>query len=294
MTSALKKLRCFIFSDIHKNARSSRFEEVEARLHEEIAKSDIVVLNGDIIEMFYPRHLVLLKLPIEAYIEAAKEGADWIESLLKLYPDKKFMYLEGNHENCDLFRAHIYKLRDENSNLIWGRTHMSIGDGNFFHGDNEVRNTDVEKRERGQLKDIVSGRLHEGLNITAERAAMWAMRIINGDGKIVDRMYNFIQKVNPERLEKAKHMFFGHTHLPFLNFFRHGKFWHNTGSASMFGKDNFLTFDLVVPEGCEYETTDKRVFYPEAQIANVRHVDMGGKYSDLAAQERAVVTRMIR
>jgi UDP-2,3-diacylglucosamine hydrolase len=276
----MKTFRCFVFSDLHINARGSRVAEIALRLIEEIENADIIQLNGDIIEMFYPEHLNQHKRVFNAYTAAAKDGANWLKSIIEKYPEKQFLYLEGNHENCDIFRENIYALREQFPNLTWGRTYMQIGNGHFFHGDNETRNTEVEKRERGQVKDIISGKLWERMNITAELPVMGLMRKWNTDKKVIKKIYNFLQKLHPERLEKSDHIFFGHTHLPFLAMQRHEMMWHNTGSATKFGKDNFLTFDLNVPGDCAFNTDDKRVFYPDAKIENVKRVDMGGRFSE--------------
>lgn len=294
----MQKFDCFVFSDLHINSRGSRYDEIAPRLMEEIAKSDIIVLNGDVVEMFYPKHLKQERRVYNAYIEASSDAGKWLKDLTEAYPSKQFFYLEGNHENCDKFREQIYKLRKSppfgESNLIWGRSYMQIGNGDFFHGDNEMRNKDFTKRERGQLEDIISGNLHESINHSMEMPVMWAMRVINSDNKVVNKIHKFIKNVSPERLENSEHMFFGHTHLPILAMEKFGRQWHNTGSATEYGADNFLRFELSVPEECEFRTENKRVFYPGATIENVRRVDMGGKFSTALDNKNVAETSMTR
>jgi hypothetical protein len=80
--------------------------------------------------------------------------------------------------------------------------------------------------------------------------------------------------------------------LPFFDIFKHCLHWFNLGSAAQYGKDNFLTFDLVVPEGCElHHPTDKRVFYEGAKVENFRRVDLGGKYSEMVHANNGAVAR---
>lgn len=296
----VQKLKCFVFSDLHINAAGSRFEKIKSQLMQEIVKADIIIMNGDIIEMFYPKHLSQESYATNAYEKAAIDGVKWVADLLDKHPNKQFFYLEGNHENCDRFRDGIRALRSAppfgESNLIWGRTYMRIGDGLFFHGDNETRRQPVEKRERGQLEDIVSGRLAHNMNITFEAPVMGIMRFINTRTRTTNRIFDFLTETAPERLKGTQHMFFGHTHLPMINYDNHGLKWHNTGSAARFGKDNFLSFDLEVPEESEFRTEDKRAFYPGAEIVNIKRVELNCSCTNVEKHTHrdVVVSKMIR
>jgi len=326
MTTALKTLKCFTFSDLHKNARGSRYEEIGPRLMEEIANADVIILDGDIIEMYYPHHLAkglemlceafvklindkktwsgdffkihfITKLfalqkamMIEAYEKAAEDGVAWVKYLIEKHPDKKFLYLEGNHENCDIFHDGIRALRDAHGNLIWGRTYMKIGNAHFSHGDTEIKNEVIEKREKIRFADVVSGNVNEAANLSLEYPVMGIMQHVNNHKRVIHRIYSFLQRVHPERLDGIEHMFIGHTHLPFTALERFGMKWYNTGSATRFGRDNYLTFDLVLPENCEFRyPTDKRVFYQGAQVTNVRRVDLGGRYSEMVRNTQSAV-----
>lgn len=276
-------LKNLYFSDLHIGQRGSRSEELAPRLKQEISKADNIIMGGDNIEMFYP---------FTSYEKAAEDGAEWLDGLLREYPLKQFFVLEGNHENCDLLRDKIYQLRGRppfgESNLIWGRTYMNIGDGHFFHSDNEIARKPVEKRARRVVEHPLIRGVYERANISFEAPAMELMRRINKDEKVIDKIYNFLQESAPERLVGMNHAFFGHTHLPIQAMLRHGIKWYNSGSAAAFGKDNFQIFDLIMPETSEFRTDgDKRTFYQGARIENVRRVDLGGKYAEAVSNRAA-------
>lgn len=260
--SNIKNKRGFVLSDLHIGAAISKYKgDLRDAIEQEIDRSDIVVFNGDIYELFYvekPEH-VKKKDVIENAIQYALAAQT---ALLLAYPQKQFHFILGNHENITEYRhgKPLAKPQDDPywqgldglmktfPNFEWHPEAIRVGNGLFIHGDHQTSGTTDKTRPQhgaksaqwhyqySQLLDIgenigqaVVDRLRKPKRMIELVSKQLQIRAENQD-------FSYSHQREPQvlSLDWVRHIFTGHTHVPFDNKVesRSALIHHNSGAMT--------------------------------------------------------------
>jgi len=308
--------KVLVLSDLHKGCSISKYKgDFQRAIEEEIAKANHIVLNGDVFELFDILNVIdsskaqfgLKNKANETMQKASDDAIKYLEMLLEKYPEKKFHFVLGNHENLRYFTKRLDELEAKHikkkDNFNWSPEAIRLGEALFTHGDLQMEgqvhgdNESDDPRARGQFRlrhldeteraikaagkekngdfskslqtiterwqfprAITSAALSiPGLSDLLVQAGLWVAHQLGyrtSRERAVELMHNYLH--NPEftkdfhylegcghepkpfTLEGIKHVFFGHTHLPFTAISYNGKnfdtndedalIYHNTGS----------------------------------------------------------------
>jgi len=229
-----------VISDLHLLARRSDFEAYGPEIEEAAERADLFVLNGDIVDLRWT------SLPtVDA---AALEAAKWTRLFIGRHPRCEFHYVCGNHDHVRPLIARLEDLARSTPNLYFHREHVRFDDKLFLHGDavsagassarvRRFRSTFYNEQRRGRLGnrlyDLVTGlQLHKIVYLT------------NPKVRSCRRMLAYLEDTIPNVRKTVRHVYFGHTHVPFSDFEFKGFTFHNTGSAIRDLKFNMLEFEL--------------------------------------------------
>jgi UDP-2,3-diacylglucosamine pyrophosphatase LpxH len=249
-------------SDLHIGAAISKYKgELRDAIEQEIDRADVVTFNGDIYELFYVDKPKSVKKG--AVIENAIQNALTAQTALLLaYPEKKFHFILGNHENITEYRHGKPVAKKEEDpywngldglkqtflNFEWHPEAIRIGDGLFTHGDHQTsRTTDKTRSQYGvndaqwhyqysKLLEIgedvgqaVVDRLRKPKRMAELVSKQLEIRAENGDF-----FYSHNREPYALSLDWVKHVFTGHTHVPFDNKVepRSALIHHNSGALT--------------------------------------------------------------
>lgn len=267
-----KSKKVFVFSDTHFFSRTSKFfpedkAEFRNRLMEQIAKADVIIMNGDIFDLTFPENIDMFATREEAIKHASEEAIKWLKKLCKSCPGKEIYFNLGNHENIKKFWDDVQELEqkfdgDDDKCRFTAKKHfLKLGSNLFFHGDLELAEIPLEKREVPKVKTIGTATVLERANFHLEKFVQSVMNKKNTVTKVCRRVLDqlagneSLDEKHPHVFSWCKKIFFGHTHIPVS---KHvdpaypNTECYNTGSGTNHGEDCFLTGTLEVKENGEY------------------------------------------
>lgn len=221
----------FVISDLHIFARRSEiakhFEEIEAAAK----TSEFIVLNGDIFDFEWSTYYTINY--------TADEARSWLEKLANTNPQCQVYFIMGNHDSHSSFLERLKKI--SLPNFQWSPTHFIIDDSLFLHGDLPLSGQGVLERKNYEERAVSKSKT---------MSLIYDLVLRTHVQKIANLIYN--KYTTAAKIHKAvvssgllashdiKHIYFGHTHVPFNNFFYKGIYFHNTGSVVKNFKKNFI------------------------------------------------------
>ena len=237
--------KVLVLSDLHIGASISKYKgQLRDAIEQQIDRADRVIFNGDIYELFYvEKHKIVKK---DAVIEDAIQNALAAQTALLLaYTEKQFHFILGNHENITEYRhGKPFVKREEDpywngldglkqtfSNFEWHPEAIRVGDGLFIHGDHQTSGTTDKTRPQYGVKDAQWHYQYSKLLDIGEdvgQAMVDHLRKPKKMAKLVSRQleirsnnedfgYSHQREPHILSLDWVKHVFTGHTHVPFDN-----------------------------------------------------------------------------
>lgn len=267
-----KNQRVLVLSDLHMGAKVSLYrDKIQEAIETAIGKAEHVVLNGDIFELYYLSKPKVEEgdIPKRHTMEkAADDALKYIQDLLQKHPKTQFHFVLGNHENLTYFTKRLDALQQENradgglKNFEWSPESVRLGEALFTHGDLQMRGQTHASRGFYKLKDLqqAAEEIREEKHTPAEpyHRWTWLFDLFEKPGQmVVDafiasirasvvRVHTYLTEHSsrgafrtsengehsPFTLEGIKHVFFGHTHVPFSGEEYQGITFHNTGGLT--------------------------------------------------------------
>jgi len=222
-----KPVLCHFVSDLHLLASRSYGNDLLAPIRSAAAISSNFVLGGDIFDFRWST----LKSPLHS-IEFA---TDWLQSLVRDYPDCHFHYVLGNHDHHGEFPGSLEDLAGQNSNFRWHPLCLRIQDCVFLHGDAVDGHADVASLTRTRERDLHRKQKHPHLHRIYDATVKTGIhrpipRLIHPHGRVVRRLLDWLEAAGHGLETGVKAVYFGHTHNP-MNLQYRGVWFHNGGGA---------------------------------------------------------------
>ncbi|SHL28891.1 UDP-2,3-diacylglucosamine hydrolase [Desulfatibacillum alkenivorans DSM 16219] len=217
-----------VVSDLHMFAQRSKAHEMMSQIGDLIAKSDMLVLNGDTFDFRWTT------LPSVDY--TIKEAIDWIDGLSKSFPNCKIHVVCGNHDCRGEYLSALEDLIAKNASVSWYEHFMSMNNLLFLHGDCDTRHTKVDKFVHWSEPYETSKKVSRVLALAYDQAnksglTAFAQKLASPPHKASKKVFSYMSEIAPDILEHAEHVYFGHSHVPFSNYEYNGLHFHNTGCA---------------------------------------------------------------
>ncbi len=229
-----------VLSDLHMYSMRSRADEVMDRVHDAILDADHLVLNGDTFDFRWST--------LPSIEHSTKAALAWLEELGRRHEHCDIQVVLGNHDYHGAFIEGLGPLTKRVPNIGWHEYQFQIGDHLFLHGDcadyrmgaNELmKNRQAWYGDR-KTKPIWMGHAYSMLDRIGVSAAL--PRVLSQPHMVVDRIVHYMEDAAPGTLADVNHVYFGHTHLPFVDYEHQGILFHNTGSAVGDMEFNMLDF----------------------------------------------------
>lgn len=214
-------------SDLHLLTRRSTAQQYQPAIEAAADDADLFVLNGDIFDF---------KWSTEASVEDSVASAEeWIRDLVDPRSGCRFVFLIGNHDNIDSYKALLQRLSGELPNLDWEEYYLHLGDKVFLHGDVVHRATTPELLDRKRRKFAqprpkgpVANAMYDGL--TRSRIHVGVTHIY--PKKIfLRRVISYLRNVLPDHLDDLQQVYIGHLHDTFADLELDGLTFHSSGAA---------------------------------------------------------------
>lgn len=207
----------------------SRADEVMEEIHLAIGDAEVVVLNGDTFDFRWST------LPTIRH--SVKAALDWLEELARRHDHCRIEVVLGNHDYHIDFMAGLSPLSSRVPNLSWHEYHLQLGEALFLHGDCADYRMSAEQLAENRAswyndrkqKPRWMGRAYTVVDRVGISAAI--PRVLSPPAKAVGRIIHYLDNAAPGLMNDVGHVYFGHTHLPFIDYAYGGKYFHNTGAA---------------------------------------------------------------
>lgn len=228
-----------VVSDVHLFARRSAPAKTLHQLYKALDTATECVLNGDIFDFGWTK-----LRSISVSVDASKR---YLEVLLKRYPRCTFHFVVGNHDHIKPFLKVLDELSRTHPNFKWHPSHVKIGEHLFLHGDV----TNWKRPTRAHLerfREFYCAERHRGriMNFFASLSTFLGLHRADGTLRskhaLAIRIASYLEHEDPDALRGTRHIFFGHTHVPFQNFRYRGIAFHNTGSSEKGCEGRILSF----------------------------------------------------
>lgn len=198
-------------SDLHLFCGRSRAHLLQEEIYRAAGESEIFVLNGDIIDF---RWSVLGNVP--GTILAA---IGWLDRLCEAAPRCQFHYVLGNHDYAEGFQRALDDFCLERPNFTWHSYLWRIGDAVFLHGDvaiTKMRGPDLRAYRDRWLEESPRGRVLDAAYDAAFRARIPSIihRTAFRTTRVTRRVAYYLNDIGQNWESGARHVFFGHTHVP--------------------------------------------------------------------------------
>ena len=228
-----------VVSDLHMFARRSNAHTLMGQIENVISKSDMLVLNGDTFDFRWTT------LPTVDH--TIKEAVDWIEGLTQRFPN---CGRSGCLRQSRLPEEYLFALENlagKNPSITWHEHFMHMDNLLFLHGDCDTRHTRVDKFVHWSEPYQTSKKVSHALALVYDQVnrtgfTSMAQRLASPPQKASKKVFGYMSEVAPDILKKVKHVYFGHSHVPFTYFEYNGLYFHNTGCAVSSAEFNPIHF----------------------------------------------------
>lgn len=231
-----------VISDLHMFARRSRAHAVLDRVHRAVEEADVFVLNGDTFDFRWTT------LPtIEATVRASLL---WLENLAERHPDTDIHFVLGNHDCNQLFIDGLDELSGRVPTLHWHEYQIHLGSNLFLHGDCADYKMTAARLAANRRQWQFETRKADWMGVAYEYADRFGVtaavpRVLCQRERVAKRILHYLHDAVPHVMPQVEDVYFGHTHLPFVDYLHRGIRFHNTGCAVGSLEFNMLRFDLT-------------------------------------------------
>lgn len=238
-----------VLSDLHMFCRRSTVDAHMPAIHEAIARSDICVLLGDVIDFRWTT--------FPSIEETVGPALVWLDGLLARFPNCRFEYVLGNHDAHGAFIPALHAFAAGQPRLRCHEFYLRLGASVFLHGDaahRDMSKTEFEEDFRACWRvDTKKGAAMNWLYSVgfAFGVHTWVHRVSFPETKVLPRLTRYLDGCGLGAASGVGDVYFGHTHAWMSSVEYGGLRFHNPGAA-MPG----LRFEpLVVPveKGAGYE-----------------------------------------
>lgn len=232
-------MKGIVVSDLHMFARRSRAHEVLDRVHRAVAEADVLVLNGDTFDFRWTT------LPtIDGTVQAA---LSWLESLAERHPETTIHFVLGNHDCNQLFINGLDALSKRIPSLHWHEYQIHLGSNLFLHGDCADYKMTAERLAANRRMWQFETRKSDWMGVAYECADRIGVtsavpRVLCQRERVAKRILHYLHDAVPHVMPGIEDVYFGHTHLPFVDYHHRGIRFHNTGCAVGSLEFNMLDF----------------------------------------------------
>lgn len=208
-------------------SRRSAWERYVGQIRDCASRAEFFVFNGDMVDFRWSRY--------RTADETSCVALNWIEKFIADYPQCRFYFLIGNHDNVAPYVAGLRALSQKLPNVVLEPYWLKLGSSLFLHGDvcnlpmtqaaleaYRARYLTVQPNGlfmKALYELIITSRLHTVAYVTHPRHIMAA------------RILHYLNDACPQELVDVTDIYFGHTHAPFRNFSYERFLFHNSGSA---------------------------------------------------------------
>lgn len=220
--------RFTFISDLHLFSNRCNASQHIDLMRRSIADSDLCIWGGDLFDFRWSR------LRDEAYsVEAA---LDWLDDWYRMFPEKQFVYLDGNHDAHDLFTQALARWSEDRDRFQCGLDCIRVSNTLLLHGDviegkgsldafadyrGRWKNKPVASEVASQVYDMaVAARVHKAAAMAAHRRRATCLRLIR-----------WMHGQPEESTRGVNRIVFGHTHRRISGYRVRGIEFHNGGAA---------------------------------------------------------------
>lgn len=217
-----------VVSDLHIFSRRSNPAQYMDQLNSALAKSDMLVLNGDTFDFRWST--------LPSIDQTIIEAMAWIQELSDRFPDCHIQVVCGNHDCRNKYINALIKLSDKNSKICWHEHYLHLENLLFLHGDCDHRHTRFDRFVKRTEPYAAAKKVSNVLSMIYQKADQsgltgFAQRLTARPKRSAKRVFSYMNGVAPNILDNVEHVYFGHSHVPFTDFKYNGLFFHNTGCA---------------------------------------------------------------
>lgn len=219
--------RGWVISDLHLLTDRTDADRYLGGIYRAAGQADAFVLNGDTFDFKWCRQ--------PSIADAVNVATAWLTDLAASCPACQFYVLLGNHDSHPLFVRALAALASRTENLDWRPHHLLLGERLFLHGDVPRRNMSSQRLDDHRRKDSPD----QPKSALANRLYNFAVRahchrLVHGLHRRrsrAARILAYLRRTTPELLPRLRHVYFGHTHVPFSGYVYKGVTFHNSGST---------------------------------------------------------------
>jgi UDP-2,3-diacylglucosamine pyrophosphatase LpxH len=233
--------KCYFVADLHLFANRSKGVRHFDELLRKASQAQYFVFGGDIFDFRWAQ--------TKSHAQTVERASVWLMALGETCPQCRFHYVLGNHDYHRQFIDRLYALDLALPNFSWHRFYVRIGNSVFLHGDvadgegatpqslAESRQLWLDRRRRGpwmsSLYDaVVLARLHKPLP-----------HLVYTKRLVAQRISDYLENIGQGPDAGVRNVYFGHTHLPMVNY-HYGRLVFHNGGAGIKGM-KFRILDAV-------------------------------------------------
>ena len=217
-------LRGAVVSDLHMFSSRSTVGKRMDEIHQAAEKSAVFVFNGDTFDFRWSR--------LGEASATSSAAIEWIANLAARHPHCQFHFVLGNHDANYKFQRALARLCNLGRNLDWSAYYLRLGDKIFLHGDVTLRDMDVrglaEMRRAWQNHSGLPKALAHGYGAINRLGIDKAVCSFHPRRRMARRILYYLRHVEP--FDAVNHVYFGHTHTRFEDYFHEGIQFHNSGA----------------------------------------------------------------
>ena len=219
-------------SDLHALSRRSMWTrdatraELEQAIASAIEPSQWIIWGGDLFDFRWTLH---------SETDSIRRSIDWLDHWRQRFPDRRFVYLRGNHDVHRSFTDALSRWADSVDPAVAICDAVRIGDVLAVHGDVIERGGTTKGfaayRDAWAAKPPTRAwRTHVYSGVVAMRLHTATAAIVHPRRRICDRLHRWIERSMPDA-ESVRRVVFGHTHMRIDGYAHRGRQYHNPGAA---------------------------------------------------------------
>ena len=233
--------RGVVMSDLHLFARRSRGSARLESIRNRLGNAEVLVLNGDTFDFRWST--------VGNQSETVSAAIQWLRDLAEQIPNCRIHFIVGNHDCMVSFQEELARLATSLPRFLWHEHLLRLGPVLFVHGDCAHRRMDHlglrrfrESWQRDRRRSQTLALAYEfidRLGIT-QLGHVWHFP----RQQTIERLAFYLDDFCPGWRETTSDCYFGHTHLPFVDYECDGIRFHNTGSAIHNQEFNPMFFEV--------------------------------------------------
>ena len=220
--------KIFFVSDLHLQSRRSNGHKHFETMIRLAADADAFVLGGDIFDFRWSTE--------RCNMRAVDNAAAWLDEFCRKCPNCMVHYVLGNHDHLQVFLDRLQSESFAVPNFRWHPYYFRDGANVFLHGDIIEGKKTTEEFIRHRLNRLehepkpaiqhalyslaIWTRIHVPLPYLA-----WTKK------KVARRVAQYLEENGLGHESGIRHVYFGHTHIPFRDFHYADLIFHNAGAA---------------------------------------------------------------